>query len=123
MKTLVSLFFVCFISSIFAEERRHGKVKSLEEHTIQAWNKDSEKWTSIDDFWTHFSHSNKGKYWGASSEYPNYDDVNEYDTFLVTLEQGSCLMQFFHSRWRRANDVQRWDDVFNQYSGCPFVFE
>jgi hypothetical protein len=32
-------------------------------------------------------------------------------------------MQFFHQRWRRANDVQRWNDRFNDYAGCAHVFD
>jgi hypothetical protein len=32
-------------------------------------------------------------------------------------------MALFHSRWRRANDVRRWDPKFNDYAGCPEVFE
>ena len=33
------------------------------------------------------------------------------------------LMYFFHRRWRRANDVWRWDPSFNRYSGCATVFD
>ena len=123
MKTFVSLLLLCFIGPIFAEDNRHGEVRSFADNKFQTWNKDSEKWTSIDDFWTHFSNTNRSKYWETSNEYPNYDEVNEFDTFLVTVKLGTCLMQFFHSRWRRANDVQRWDDDFNLYSGCPYVFD
>jgi len=32
-------------------------------------------------------------------------------------------MEFIHERWRRANDVRRWDDAFNDYAGCPHVFD
>ena len=53
----------------------------------------------------------------------HYEEVKEFDTLVIELEQGNCLMQFYHSRWRRANDVQRWNDIFNEYGGCPYVFE
>jgi hypothetical protein len=32
-------------------------------------------------------------------------------------------MQFHHEKWRRAQDVNRWDDKFNLYGGCPYVFD
>lgn len=32
-------------------------------------------------------------------------------------------MEFFHNRWRRANDVRRWDPLFNEHGGCPDVFK
>ena len=44
------------------------------------------------------------------------------DSALVEVEQGSCLMEFFHNRWRRANDVRRWDDKMNTVAGCAYVF-
>ena len=66
---------------------------------------------------------NSGKHWGRSATYPPYNDVNERDTLLVELEQGSCLMYFWHSRWRRAQDVWRWDEQQNAVLGCPYVFD
>ena len=42
---------------------------------------------------------------------------------MVELAQGPCLMEFFHSRWRRANDVRRWDESHNEFGGCPYVFD
>tara|TARA_B100001063_G_scaffold218143_1_gene221279 strand:+ start:986 stop:1114 length:129 start_codon:yes stop_codon:yes gene_type:complete len=41
---------------------------------------------------------------------------------MVEVDSGICLMEFYHDRWRRANDVRRWDDKFNQYSACKDVF-
>ncbi|MEM7020091.1 MAG: hypothetical protein AAF512_22465, partial [Pseudomonadota bacterium] len=61
--------------------------------------------------------------WGQGTEYPSYKDVSEFDTFIVELDSGACLMEFFHSRWRRAQDVRRWDEKFNAYGGCPDVFK
>ena len=79
--------------------------------------------TDVEEFWAQYIASKGGLTWGQSSTYPDYDQVKEGDTFMVVLEQGPCLMEFFHNRWRRANDVWRWDDSINVYGGCPFVFD
>ncbi len=79
--------------------------------------------TDIEAFWEDYAESRGGLTWGRSDEYPPYSEVNEGDTFLVELEQGVCLMEFFHNRWRRANDVRRWDESVNEYGGCPYVFD
>ncbi len=42
---------------------------------------------------------------------------------IIEVESGPCLMEFFHTRWRRANDVRRWVAAFNEYGGCPDVFD
>ena len=75
------------------------------------------------DAWSSYARSNEGKFWGRGTEYPPYAQVNEHDTFLIELDQGPCLMYFFHSRWRRAQDVRRWDPTFNEILGCPYVFD
>lgn len=79
--------------------------------------------TDIEAFWLQYTTLKGGVTWGRASEYPEYEKVNEGDTFLVQLEQGACLMEFFHSRWRRANDVRRWGEAMNSYGGCPYVFD
>ena len=58
-----------------------------------------------------------------SSVYLDYHLVKEFDIFLVELPSGTCLMVFYHFRWRRVNDVWRWDYGFNDYSACPVVFD
>ncbi len=78
---------------------------------------------NIDQLWQDYANANGGITWGTSTEYPEYSKVKEGDTFLVQVEQGTCLMEFFHERWRRANDVRRWDDSVNEHSGCPYVFD
>ncbi len=79
--------------------------------------------TDIEAFWLQYADSKGGLSWGKSSDYPPYEEVKEGDTLLIQLEQGPCLMEFFHSRWRRANDVRRWDPSVNAYGGCPYVFD
>lgn len=83
-------------------------------------------WTAgvnIDEFWLEYANSKGGLTWGRSATYPEYEKVKEGDTFLVEVKQGSCLMEFFHNRWRRANDVRRWNPSVNEHSGCPYVFD
>lgn len=79
--------------------------------------------TNIDAFWMQYANSKGGLTWGKSTEYPEYEKVKEGDTLLIEVAQGPCLMEFFHSRWRRANDVRRWDESVNEYGGCPYVFD
>lgn len=79
--------------------------------------------TDIETFWADYANSKGGLTWGKSSQYPEYSQVKEGDTFLVELQQGNCLMEFFHNRWRRANDVRRWHPSVNEYGGCPYVFD
>lgn len=82
-----------------------------------------QKGTDIEAFWLAYAESKGGLTWGKSSEYPEYEKVKEGDTFIVEVAQGPCLMEFFHERWRRANDVRRWHESVNEYGGCPYVFD
>lgn len=79
--------------------------------------------TEIESFWLKYTNLKGGLTWGSTSQYPDYDKVKEGDTLLIQLDQGPCLMEFFHSRWRRANDVRRWGEPINAYGGCPHVFD
>jgi 23S rRNA G2069 N7-methylase RlmK/C1962 C5-methylase RlmI len=123
MKRLI-VFILCFlITDIQAQEPENGFVNKNIAGKLQVWNTDENDWSDIKLFWQGFAKKNKSKSWGNVSVYPNYDEVNEFDTLVIELKQGSCLMQFYHSRWRRANDVQRWNDAFNEFGGCPYVFD
>ncbi len=77
----------------------------------------------IEKFWLDYADSKGGLTYGKTSVYPEYEKVNEGDTMIVEVAQGPCLMEFFHNRWRRANDVRRWGEVHNEYGGCPYVFD
>jgi uncharacterized protein (DUF302 family) len=110
-------------TSINAEQHAHGFVHKSVSGTLQVWNANSNEWNGIELFWNNFANINQAKSWSQSDKYPKYEEVKEFDTLVIELEQGNCLMQFYHSRWRRANDVQRWNDIFNEYGGCPYVFE
>lgn len=123
MKIYIALFLYLLITSAQAEERHHGFIEQSVKGKPQVWDITISEWRTPEIFWKSFAKSNKANFWGQADTYPNYNDTNEFDTVIIQLKEGDCLMQFFHSRWRRANDVQRWDDVFNDYSGCPFVFD
>ncbi|MFT6051893.1 MAG: hypothetical protein ACI9B9_001536 [Halioglobus sp.] len=77
----------------------------------------------VERIWMNYTDSKGGITWGESTDYPEYQKVKEGDNVMIQLEQGPCLMEFFHGRWRRANDVRRWDESVNAYGGCPYVFE
>lgn len=85
--------------------------------------KPAEPDVDVEKVWMDYAKSKGGITWGMSKEYPEYEKVKEGDTLLIQLEQGPCLMEFFHNRWRRANDVRRWGESVNAYGGCPYVFE
>ena len=99
-----------------------GKVTTYEGQT-KAWDDHKKSWVSVEQIWLNYADRRGGLTWGRGTDYPPYEQVKEFDTFLVEAQNGPCLMEFFHSRWRRANDVRRWDEQFNQYAGCPYVFD
>jgi hypothetical protein len=123
MKIIVILCLCLLTKTIQAQAPKHGFIDKSVEGKLQVWNMEQGAWSNIESFWINFAKSNKAKFWGQTDAYPNYDDVNEFDTVLIQVKEGTCLMQFFHSRWRRANDVQRWHDAFNEYGGCSSVFD
>lgn len=123
MKNLITVFLFLVCISINAQEPEHGSLIKNSNELSQVWNSNKSEWNDVEHFWKNFASESDAKYWGESDIYPKYSEVNEFDTLLIELEQGTCLMQFFHSRWRRANDVQRWDAAFNDYGSCPYVFD
>ncbi len=109
--TFIGLFAVMlFSANVFAQD---SKTPAL------IW-AEGEK---VEKFWERYIRQKGGLTWSQSFEYPDYETVAEGDTFMVQLEQGVCLMEFFHGRWRRANDVWRWGDAMNEYGACPYVFD
>jgi hypothetical protein len=117
---VLSLLLSFSINNLFAFD--NGEVR-FENKKQFAWNKKAKQWISLEEFWRDYAKKNGGLTWGQSKTYPPYDDVTENDLFMVEIESVLCLMEFFHTRWRRANDVRRWDDKFNEYSGCKKVFD
>ena len=91
--------------------------------TFEGYDAPTDSWLAPEEFWDAFSRRAGGRDWGRGSTYPPYAEVSEFDTFRVEIAGQTCLVQFFHSRWRRANDVQRWDDRFNEHAACARVFD
>ena len=102
---------------------RNGEILPLPDGAFLAWDAETRTWLSPGKFWDNFANRGRGKRWPDGDEYPPYADVSEHDTFLIITERGPCLMYFFHTRWRRANDVWRWGEAFNAFGGCPYVFD
>lgn len=102
---------------------RDGEMRGVGTTDAQIWSGNSRSWLSVEAFWLEFAETRGGLTWGRGSEYPEYEKVNEYDTFMVETGKGICLMEFFHGRWRRAQDVRRWNEALNDYAGCPHVFD
>ncbi len=104
------------------ESLSDGQVQVLDDGSLRAWDAARGNWVEPLQFWLNVAERRGGLTWGRRADYPPYDDVEEYDLLLIELDTGPCLMEFFHGRWRRAQDVRRWDERFNDYGGCPDVF-
>jgi hypothetical protein len=118
MKSIITLSL--FVFTLFASSLSLSQDEQLISNTqAPNWKPGAD----IEPFWQQYTESKGGITWARSSTYPEYEKVSEGDTFLVQLTQGPCLMEFFHSRWRRANEVRRWDESIDSYGGCPFVFD
>ncbi|MBY6186572.1 hypothetical protein KUV89_08080 [Marinobacter hydrocarbonoclasticus] len=102
---------------------RDGHVRIGADEQLEAWDAEAGLWLSPEAFWLAYAQRQGGLTWGRGSDYPPYAEVSEGDTFMVELESGPCLMEFFHQRWRRANDVRRWDPAFGDVGGCARVFD
>ena len=98
-----------------------GEVRGSQ--NLEAFDAEQERWLPLEAFWRSYAARRGGLTWGEGSAYPPYGEVSKLDTFLVQVPQGKCLMEFFHQRWRRANDVRRWGEAHNAYGGCPHVFD
>ena len=116
--------FLCNAATWAAEPPAPGNGQLHEtSEGVVVWSDAADQWLDIESFWLEFSASNDGKNWGLRSEYPEYSQLSERDVLLIELAQGRCLMYFWHGRWRRAQDVWRWDEAFNEQLGCPYVFD
>ena len=128
-KTRIHLLLLLFIVGSASGETklkpgdRDGQVYVLGSGGFVAWDAQKEQWLDTEAFWVSFAERRRGRIWPSSTEFPPYAEVNEHDTFLYQSDSGPCLMYFFHTRWRRANDVWRWGKEFNEYGGCPHVFD
>ena len=131
MKSLTFLFVIAIPAIVFtgalaiaeSDEFTDGEVRSAAGDGLEAWDIRNSEWVDLEVFWSRYADRRGGLTWGRRTDFPPYRRVLELDTMLIELESGPCLMEFFHTRWRRANDVRRWDEAFNEYGGCPDVFK
>ncbi len=125
MKRVLLLLLLPF--AVLADTPQEPGTRDGETHThkdtFYVWDAGGEQWLSPNEFWAAYAERARGKNWGTGDRFPPYDDAGEHDVFLLETEKGACLMYFFHRRWRRANDVRRWDPLFTHHEGCPFVFD
>ena len=101
---------------------RHGQVDASGSMPM-VWDDGAARWVTPQAFWVAYARTTDGKFWGHNAEYPPFREVSEHDTLLIQGKGGVCLMYFFHGRWRRAQDVRRWDPAFNDIGACPHVFD
>jgi len=120
---LLSLVFTACLALAQSNEYENGEVRQNSNSKSEAWDAAGAEWVSLDAFWENYAARRGGLTWGKRTDYPPYKEVREFDTMIIQLDSGSCMLMFFHTRWRRANDVRRWDHAFNEYSGCPRVFD
>lgn len=126
---LVWVLVACLSTTMFSsaigqtKDLRDGQVRTAASGDLQAWDIQASEWVALDDFWVRYADRRGGLTWGRRADLPPYDQTKELDTMIIEVKGGPCLMEFFHTRWRRANDVRRWDTAFNKYGGCPNVFD
>lgn len=97
--------------------------ESANSQEFLVWDEAAQVWLQPDLFWTQHIERSKATYWGRASAYPPYETVHEHDLIWIETAAGDCLMEFYHRRWRRANDVWRWDKRYSQYRGCATVHQ
>jgi hypothetical protein len=102
---------------------RDGEIRPTGGGGFLAWDAEGQAWLLPEAFWESYASRSGGVTWGRRTDYPEYGQVKEHDTLIIELDGETCLMEFFHRRWRRANDVRRWDSAFNEYGACPKVFD
>lgn len=125
IKILLPLFAMVLPPLARAEppaDASNGEVYVAESGEVLAYSAASTGWISLEEFWVNYANNSEGRFWGKTADYPPYAEVSEHDTLLEVREEGVCLMYFFHTRWRRAQDVRRWDPRQNKVLGCPYVF-
>ena len=106
-----------------ADTPRDGATRTATNGGLEAWDAGAQAWVTPEAFWLSYAERNGGLTWGRRATLPPYGDVEERDLMLLEVESGVCLMEFWHRRWRRAQDVRRWSPEFNAYGGCPRVFD
>ena len=110
------------VSGVAVAAPENGEVREVNGQ-MQMWEQASNQWIGVETFWHNYAKANGGLTWGVTETWPEYDKLKEKDLMIIKLKQGNCMMEFYHGRWRRAEDVRRWDPKLNEYGGCPYVFD
>lgn len=100
-----------------------GAARALADGRFEVFDAQAGQWRAPEAFWLAWAERRGGLTHGRGAVYPPYATVREFDTFLVEVGGETCLMEFFHTRWRRANDVRRWNAEFNRFGACGRVFD
>lgn len=113
----------CVCTSLYAQSDntlRHGQTR-LQGSGFVVWDVQVKKWVKPGQFWANYADRKGTRNWGIATYYPPRANTRPHDVITIITEEGACLMEFYHSRWRRANDVWRWSMRFNNYAGCANV--
>ena len=100
---LLTLLFIACRSEALPPGERDGELSQQADGVLLAWDSEGGEWVKPEAFWERYAARRGGLTWGKRDDYPPYAEVDELDTMIIELESGPCLMEFFHSRWRRAN--------------------
>ena len=90
--TAIGFTVILALTSSEVAAQTHGQVMSADTD-LEAWNAMGGQWQPVEAWWLAYASVSEGR--------------------------ASCI--FSHNRWRRAQDVRRWDPVFNQILVCPTV--
>ncbi len=124
-RTGIAIILLCAAWQADAQNKRdhsprHGQARQHDNGFV-VWDNRANSWVSPRRFWANYARRKGSRYWGQSKFYPPYANTRAHDLVTITTSDGACLMEFYHGRWRRANDVWRWNRRFNNYAGCASV--
>lgn len=99
----------CVSAQGLERAQAEGQVRSVDQTLAAVWNAEAQAWQSSESHWEHYAVRHSGNDWGGRRGFRPYDQINELTTVIFELRSSACLKEFSHSRWRRANDVRRWN--------------
>lgn len=86
--------------------------------SIEVWHLTAAGWASPDDCFVIELKRPKGPTYGTVKNYPSKDAVQEWDTLIDQLPDGSqCPTVFFYDCWRRAPNVLAPDERLRNQGG------
>ncbi len=113
----------CVCISLYAQTEstlRNGQTR-LHNDGFIVWDTQADSWVKPEQFWANYASRKGSRNWGTATTYPPRAKTQPHDVVTIVTPEGVCLMEFYHSRWRRANDVWRWSQRFSNYAGCANV--